>query len=124
MDLWQVAQHPDDLDRAVVFYRNVLGAELLARYDPPGLAFFRFGTVRLLLEAGAPSALIYLAVPDAREATSRLAAADVQIVREREVIFTDADGTFGPAGWQEWMAFIRDSEGNLLGLASRHPPLS
>jgi methylmalonyl-CoA/ethylmalonyl-CoA epimerase len=29
---------------------------------------------------------------------------------------------FGPAGWQEWMAFIKDSEGNLVGLASRHAP--
>ena len=27
------------------------------------------------------------------------------------------DGTLGPAGAEEWMAFCRDSEGNLLGLA-------
>jgi methylmalonyl-CoA/ethylmalonyl-CoA epimerase len=38
------------------------------------------------------------------------------------LIHTDADGAFGPAGWQEWMAFIRDTEGNLVGLASRHAP--
>jgi hypothetical protein len=34
----------------------------------------------------------------------------------------DADGLFGPARWQEWMAFIRDTEGNLTGLASRPAP--
>ena len=34
------------------------------------------------------------------------------------LIHTDADGVFGPAGWQEWMAFIRDTEGDLIGLAS------
>ena len=29
---------------------------------------------------------------------------------------------FGPAGADEWMAFITDSEGNLVGLASQNPP--
>jgi hypothetical protein len=32
------------------------------------------------------------------------------------VIFTDEAGTFGPAGAEVWMAFFRDSEGNLVGL--------
>jgi hypothetical protein len=44
------------------------------------------------------------------------------IESEPHLIHTDADGAFGPAGWQEWMAFIRDTEGNLTGLASRHAP--
>ena len=38
------------------------------------------------------------------------------------MINTDTDGFFGEAGFQEWMAFVRDSEGNLVGLASRHAP--
>lgn len=40
MGLVQIAQHADDLGRATAFYRDLLGAEPLATYDPPGLAFF------------------------------------------------------------------------------------
>ena len=35
------------------------------------------------------------------------------------MIFKDDDGTFGPAGTEEWMAFFKDSEGNLVGLVER-----
>lgn len=122
MELHQVAQHADDLDRAVAFYTGVLGCEVIGRFDPPGLAFLRLGPVRLLLEGNAPSALIYLRVDDVRVTADELGAAGVVIESGPHLIHTDADGAFGPAGWQEWMAFIRDSEGNLVGLASRHAP--
>lgn len=46
----------------------------------------------------------------------------VAIAHEPHVIFTDNDGQFGPAGAHEWMAFITDSEGNLVGLASQNIP--
>ena len=124
VELHQVAQHADDLDRAVAFYTDVLGCELIARFDPPGLAFLRLGGVRLLLDNAAPSALIYLRVDDVRAAADRLRAACVTIDTEPHLIYTDADGTFGEPGWEEWMAFVRDSEGNLVGLASRHAPRS
>ena len=117
-----MAQHADDLDRAVAFYTGMLGCELIGRFDPPGLAFLRLGPVRLLLEGNAPSALLYLRVGDVRTAVDELGAAGVVIESRPHLIHTDADGAFGPAGWQEWMAFIRDSEGNLVGLASRHAP--
>lgn len=122
LELHQVAQHANDLDRAVDFYTTVLGGELIARFEPPGLAFIRMGTVRLLLEQGAPSALIYLRVPDVKESISRLREAGVRVDTEPHRIFSDADGVFGEKGCQEWMAFIRDSEDNLVGLASRHAP--
>lgn len=122
MELHQVAQHADDLDRAVAFYTGVLGCEVIGRFDPPGLAFLRLGPVRLLLEGNAPSALIYLRVDDVRATVDELGAAGVVIESGPHLIHTDADGAFGPAGWQEWMAFIRDTEGNLIGLASRHAP--
>jgi methylmalonyl-CoA/ethylmalonyl-CoA epimerase len=41
------------------------------------------------------------------------------IEKEPHVIFTHDDDTLGPAGTDEWMTFIRDSEGNLLGLVSQ-----
>ena len=41
-----------------------MAVPLVARFDPPGLAFFDLGNVRLLLEAGAPASLLYLEVDD------------------------------------------------------------
>jgi methylmalonyl-CoA/ethylmalonyl-CoA epimerase len=120
MELLQVAQHADDLARATAFYADVLGCEVIASFDPPGLVFFRLGDTRLLLDKAAPSALIYLRVDDVRASTEKLRAQGVTIDTEPHLIFTDAEGTFGPPGWEEWMAFIKDSEGNLLGLASRN----
>ena len=122
MELHQVAQHADDLERAVGFYTSVLGCEVIARFDPPGLAFLRLGGTRLLLDGAVPSALIYLRVDNARAVTDKLRASGVVIETEPHLIHTDTDGLFGPPGWQEWMAFIRDTEGNLVGLASRHAP--
>lgn len=124
MELHQVAQHAGDLDRAVAFYAGTLGCELIARFDRPGLAFLRLGETRLLLDLAAPTALIYLRVDDARKAAEQLRSAGVTIDTEPHLVHSDADGTFGPAGWEEWMAFIGDSEGNLVGLASRHAPAS
>jgi methylmalonyl-CoA/ethylmalonyl-CoA epimerase len=122
MELHQVAQHADDLDRAVGFYTSKLGGKLISRYDPPGLAFLGLGDARLLLENGAPSALIYLRVNDVHAEIERLRADGVTIASEPHRIHVDAAGHFGEPGWEEWMAFIHDSEGNLVGLASRHEP--
>ncbi len=123
-ELHQVAQHADDLDRAVAFYTGVLGCQLISRFDPPGLAFLRLGETRLLLDRNAPSALIYLRVDDVRATADKLRGDGVTIDSEPHLIHTDTEGAFGPAGWQEWMAFFKDSEGNLVGLASRHAPAS
>jgi methylmalonyl-CoA/ethylmalonyl-CoA epimerase len=117
--LHQVAQHVDDLGRAVGFYRDTLGLPLIATFDPPGLAFFDLGGTRLLLEAGAPSALLYLRVDDIDRRHTDLRAAGVTFEGEPHLIHRDDDGRFGPAGNEEWMAFFRDSEQNLLGLVER-----
>ena len=117
--LRQVALRVEDLDRAVAFYRDVIGLTLIARFDPPGLAFFDLGGTRLLLEAGAPSSLLYLGVDDVTAATSRLRSAGVAIESEPHVIHVDEAGQFGPPGEAEEMSFFRDSENNLVGLAGR-----
>jgi methylmalonyl-CoA/ethylmalonyl-CoA epimerase len=115
----QVAQRADDLDRAVAFYRDALGLPLIARFDPPGLAFFDLGNTRLLLERGATAALLYLQVDDIDGAVATLEAAGVEITDPPHPIFRDDEGTFGEAGTEEWMAFFNDSEGNLVGLVER-----
>ena len=122
MELHQIAQHADDLSRAVAFYQDILGGKLIVCYDPPGLAFLRLGQARLLLDRAAPSALIYLRVEDARESADRMRGNGVQIETEPHRIHVDDQGVFGEPGWEEWMTFIRDGEGNLVGLASRHAP--
>lgn len=114
----QVAQHADDLDRAAAFYEQLLGQPPAARFDPPGLLFFTVGGTRLLLEQGAPPALIYLEVEDVRASIEDLRARGVSIEGEPHVIFQHTNDSLGPAGTDEWMAFIRDSEGNVVGLVS------
>jgi methylmalonyl-CoA/ethylmalonyl-CoA epimerase len=115
MRLAQVGQHADDLDRAAAFYSLLLGEPPVARFDPPGLLFFDLEGVRLLLERGLPSATIYLAVDDVHEALARVRDT-VEVVTEPQVIFHHEDHRLGPAGSDEWHAFIRDTEGNLVGL--------
>ncbi len=120
MQLLQVAQRAEDLDRAAAFYADVLGAAPVARFDPPGLLFFDLDGVRLLLDRAAPPALLYLRVDDVRTFLDRLRGRGVAIESEPHLIHTDTDGLFGEPGTEEWMGFFRDSEGNLVGCASRH----
>ncbi|WP_442576940.1 VOC family protein [Microbacterium sp. F51-2R] len=120
MQLVQIAQHAEDLERAAAFYRLLLDAEPTALFDPPGLLFFDLDGVRLLLDRNAPSSLIYLRVDNVHEAIERLGA-DIHVVTRPHLIFTHEDDVLGPADHEEWQAFIRDSEGNLLGLIAFQP---
>lgn len=119
MELVQVAQHVDDLDRAVMFYEKLLGQKVAGQFTPPGIAFFRIGNTRLLLDtAVAAGGIIYLAVDDVEYSVNELRARGVTIDTEPHVIFQHSDDSLGPVGTDEWMAFIRDSEGNTVGLVS------
>lgn len=115
----QIAQHADDLDRAAAFYERLLGAAPTARFVPPGLIFFDLEGLRLLLDTAAPSALIYLDVPNVHALVEELRSEGVEVDTGPHVIFTHDDDRLGPAGSDEWQAFIRDSEGNLVGLVSQ-----
>jgi methylmalonyl-CoA/ethylmalonyl-CoA epimerase len=125
VELIQVAQRVEDLDRATAFYSRLLGTGPLAVFEPPGLAFFALGEgparVRLLLERGAPAAMLYLQVDDVHAAIDRLRGDGVEVDSEPHIIFSHPDDTLGPSGTDEWMAFVRDSEGNLVGLVSHAP---
>ncbi len=74
--LHQIALTTADLDRSTGFYQDVLCLPLIASFDPPGLAFFRVGDVRLSIqkvdEVEATSSVIYLRVQDINAATESL----------------------------------------------------
>ena len=117
--LHQVAQRAEDLERASAWYRDVLGARPIATFDPPGIAFVEVAGLRLLLEGAATPATLYFEVADIEAAHRELHERGVTFEGEPHLIHKDADGQFGPAGSEEWMAFLRDSEGNLVALVER-----
>ncbi len=121
MDVFQVAQRAVDLDRAREFYAWLLEAEPTGHFDPPGLVFFQAGPTRLLLDRVAPTALVYLRVADVHETVERCRERGVPVQSEPHVIFHHEDNALGPAGTDEWMAFVTDSEGNTVGLVSHSP---
>jgi methylmalonyl-CoA/ethylmalonyl-CoA epimerase len=118
----QIAVHARDLDEAIVFYRDVLGARFLQKYDPPGLVFFDFSGTRILLEKPAPKSTLYFRVEDIDSACNELQSKGIEFVALPHRIFRDENGIFGAAGEEEWMAFFTDPSGNTLALASRRTP--
>jgi methylmalonyl-CoA/ethylmalonyl-CoA epimerase len=117
--LHQVGQRATDLDRAISFYQDVLALTFIAKFDPPGLAFFELGNTRLLLENGTHSSLLYLAVDDIDTAYTTLLARGVQFDGTPHLVHHDESGQFGEPGDEEWMAFFHDPDGNTLALVER-----
>jgi methylmalonyl-CoA/ethylmalonyl-CoA epimerase len=111
----QIAIVVHDLERAVEFYRNRLGLNLL--FTAGQLAFLDCGGVRLMLtppekpEFDHPSSILYFRVPDIAAAHSALQARGVQFEDQPHLIARLADHDL-------WMTFFRDPERNLLGLMS------
>ena len=121
--LRQVSVPVTDMERAVGFYRDVLGLRHIATFG--SIAFIGVGGVRLILEAGGTergASVLYLTVDDVRAVRAGLEAQGVQFEDEPHVIFHDEGGMFGEPGLSEWMTFFRDPDGNLLALSSRQPP--
>jgi methylmalonyl-CoA/ethylmalonyl-CoA epimerase len=109
----QIAINCHDLKRATEFYRDTLGMKLL--YEFPGLAFFDCGGVRLMLaepekkEFDHPASIIYYRVGDIQQSARALIEKGVTLEHEPRVIAKMPDHDL-------WMFFVRDSEGNLVGL--------
>ena len=111
----QIAVPVTDIDRAVAFYRDVLGMKFLFQ-SPPGLGFFDCGGVRLMLDAPAGAqagqgGVIYYQVPDLQAAFETLTARGVVFEAKPHLIARMPDHEL-------WMAFFRDLDRNLLALMS------
>ena len=109
----QIAVGVEDLERAVAFYRDTLGMEFLFQ-APPGLAFFDCGGIRLMLDkpvGPGNSSILYYRVEEIEATTAAL--------REKGVKFESQPHMIARLPGREiWMAFFRDSEGNLLAITS------
>jgi catechol 2,3-dioxygenase-like lactoylglutathione lyase family enzyme len=111
----QIAVTVQDLDRAVAFYRDKLGMQYL--FSASSLAFFDCAGIRLMLSTPEPgqghggNSIVYFKVGDIDAAYRELSA--------RGVPFDDQPHIIANMGTYDlWMAFLRDSEHNLLGIMS------
>lgn len=111
----QIAVPVREIERAVAFYRDVLGMRFLFQ-APPGLGFFDCGGVRLMLDTPAAenagnASVIYYRVDDLDAAHQALLGRGVSFEAPPHMIAKLPDHEL-------WMAFLRDPDGNLLALMS------
>jgi len=111
----------EDFDETLTFWRDVIGLEASARFDPPGIAFIVISGVRLFFARGNPPATIYLDEPRLLEFFKAAEGAGIQFMSPPAVVHVDAAGQFGLPGEAEWVAFLKDPAGNVIGLVERRP---
>jgi methylmalonyl-CoA/ethylmalonyl-CoA epimerase len=110
----QIAIPVSNLERAVAFYRDVLGMRFLFQ-APPELAFFDCGGVRLMLDVPVKeqsehyASIIYYKVDDLPLAVEILKARGVSFEQEPELVARMPDHEL-------WMAFLKDPDENMIGL--------
>lgn len=119
--LHQVALKCDNLAASRAFYCDLLGAECIAEFDPPGLLFLRFGETRLLLDRNAPNlGLVYFRIGNIEDKVAQMQALGIALASDIQTVFTDDKGLFGSPGDTEYMVFFKDPSGNTLALAEQH----
>ena len=94
----QVALLSNDLTASRDFYQNLLGAVFIAEFSPPGIAFFKFGDTRLLLDKNGKPGTIYFRVEDIERSVSQLEAQGLNPENGIQAVYKDGDGLFGKAG--------------------------
>ena len=115
-EIGQIAIVVSDVAKATTFYRDVLGLKFLFSAGP-NLAFLAAGSVRLMLtlpagagEAGKNS-ILYFKVAD-------LAATHAAVVERGAKNERGPTLTAKLPDHELWIAFVRDPDGNLVGLMS------
>lgn len=112
----QISVRVHDLDRATAFYRDVLGMAYL--FTAGHMAFFYCGSVRFMLTThlgkGDQTSIVYYKVDDIHAAVAGF--------KERGVEFEDEPHCIAQMPDHDlWMVFLKDSEGNTLGLMCEIP---
>jgi catechol 2,3-dioxygenase-like lactoylglutathione lyase family enzyme len=117
--LAQVHVSVSDVDRAVEFYRDVLGVPFLFRVPGQPMAFLQSGDVRLYL--GTPASpefktkvALYFRVDDLDAEYARLVDAGVEFLGGPHVVHRDDTQEL-------WMAFLRDPDGHHVALTQERP---
>lgn len=109
----QIAINCQDVARATIFYRDVLGLPLL--FEAGGMAFFDCGGVRVMLsrpssaEFDHPASPLYFRVTGIEAKALGMAAAGATIRRPPQLTHRDARHEL-------WIGWFEDGEGNLLAL--------
>jgi DNA-binding CsgD family transcriptional regulator/catechol 2,3-dioxygenase-like lactoylglutathione lyase family enzyme len=121
----QVSVETLDIERAVAFYRDTLGlAHMFTVPHPEGhMAFFDCDGVRLFVTSHEDrplekSSVIYFKVDDIERSYATLTARGVPFEGAPHLIHREDSGA------EEWMAFFRDPDENLMALMARIPPQS
>jgi methylmalonyl-CoA/ethylmalonyl-CoA epimerase len=113
-DIGQIALTVRDLGRAKDFYQNTLGMRFL--FDGGTMAFFQCGGIRLMIglsEEAVPvgGTILYFKVSDIQKVHATLIEEGVVFLQPPHLVARMPDHEL-------WIAFLKDPEGNTLGLMS------
>jgi methylmalonyl-CoA/ethylmalonyl-CoA epimerase len=115
----QIFINVKDIDRAIGFYRDILGMVFLFE-APPSMAFFDCDGIRLMLgvpdrpDLDHPASIIYYKVADIERVYETFKARGVHFETKPHLVAPMPDHDL-------WLADFRDSENNLLALMSEVP---
>lgn len=113
----QIALTVADLSRAKAFYGETLGLTFL--FDAGTMAFFQCGTIRIMLglaeQPVTPAGtILYYKVGDLQSTHGTLTAQGIDFLQPPHLVAKMPDHDL-------WMAFLKDPDGNVLGLMSEVP---
>ena len=118
----QISISVTDVDKAVEFYRDILGIDFLFQVPSTNpMAFFDCAGTRLYINQPenpehAGTSVIYFQVDSAQDAAKELTVLGVTIESEPHIIHQTDNYTL-------WMAFFRDPDGNLMAVMSEEGDL-
>ena len=112
-EIGQIALTVRDLKRAQAFYQDVLGMRFL--FEAGTMVFFQCGAIRLMIGASdavvGSGTILYFRVQDIHAVHASLTKKQVVFVSEPHLVASMPDHDL-------WMAFLKDPDGNVLGLMS------
>jgi methylmalonyl-CoA/ethylmalonyl-CoA epimerase len=115
----QISVNVKDLDRAIAFYRDILGMTFLFQ-APPNMAFFDCGGIRIMLgiadrpDLDHPASIIYYKVDDIERIYETFKARGVEFIVKPHLVAPMPT-------YDLWLADFKDSEGNFVALMSEVP---